>query len=76
MSVYWNRARGGVVRGAVADVSGRRVRSLIDTALPAGFHSLIWDGMDENHRRVASGIYWVDLRTRGGSGVARVVLLR
>lgn len=75
-SVSWNLMRAGVVQGAVVDVNGRRVRSLIDATLPPGSHQLIWDGRDENQRRVASGVYWVHLQTKGGSGVARVVLLR
>jgi hypothetical protein len=75
-TISWNQVRGEVVQGAVVDVSGRRVRTLLDAAMPPGLHSIVWDGKDENHSRVASGVYWVHLRGKGGSGVARVVLLR
>lgn len=48
---------------AVSDVLGRRVRSLgVDKTLPAGRHSVIWDGRDAAGRNVPNGLYLYTVR--------------
>jgi hypothetical protein len=61
--------RFGLAVAGVADLelynlAGQRVRQLTSDRLPAGEHTRIWDGRDEEGRPVAAGIYLVRLRTR------------
>ncbi len=46
----------------VFDVSGRRVRSLIDGLLPSGPQRVEWDGLDDGGLRVRSGVYYYRLQ--------------
>ena len=41
----------------VYDVLGRRVRQVWDGALGAGSHRFVWDGLDEQGKGVAAGVY-------------------
>jgi hypothetical protein len=41
----------------VYDVLGRLVRTLVSQSLKAGFHSVTWDGRDENGHPLSSGVY-------------------
>jgi hypothetical protein len=41
----------------VYDVTGRHVRTLTDAYRASGDHSVTWDGTDDTHRAVASGVY-------------------
>jgi hypothetical protein len=61
----------------IFNAAGRLVRTLIDshTAVPAGW-SLHWDGLDENGRRLGSGIYYYKLEVQGSVFSKRLVLLR
>ena len=43
---------------AVYDVSGRRVRVLLDHDLPPGRHDIQWNGINDRGERVASGVYF------------------
>jgi histidinol-phosphate aminotransferase len=45
----------------VYDSMGRRVRNLVNSVLPPGNHSAIWDGRNYSGREVASGVYHVNL---------------
>ncbi len=45
------------VRLIIYNVRGEHVRELNNTVLPAGFHSVIWDGKDTNGRDASSGVY-------------------
>jgi hypothetical protein len=66
----------GHVKLGVYDVSGRRVRLLVDAHRSRGSHSVSWDGRDGNGRRAAGGIYFVKLESAGSAGVTTAVLMR
>jgi hypothetical protein len=59
----------------VHDVRGRRVRSLV-TRSRGGEQDVVWDGMDDHGRPLASGAYFVRLHWPGGAETSRVTLLR
>ncbi|MBU0508161.1 T9SS type A sorting domain-containing protein [bacterium] len=48
---------------SIFDVLGRTVTTLTDQEFAAGRHTLRWDGMDESGRMVASGRYFVQVRS-------------
>ena len=48
---------GMLVTVKVYDVSGRLVRTLVEGSVPAGVHTVSWDGRSENGKYVASGVY-------------------
>jgi hypothetical protein len=60
----------------IFDVRGHHIRSLVATGLPAGFHSVDWDGLDEDNRAVPSGVYIYRLVFGDSSQARRMVLLR
>jgi hypothetical protein len=49
----------------VYDISGRRVRRLVDTRLSAGRHVVLWEGLDDSGSGLASGGYFYELRVDG-----------
>ena len=60
----------------VCDISGRRIRILLDAEQPAGRHEIVWDGRDAAGRPVASGIYLARLEAAGATATRRLVLLK
>ena len=69
--------RDGPVRLEVFDLSGRRVRSILDsTHTPAGRYVRTWDGLDDRGRAQPSGVYLY--RLSGGTETAgrRMTLVR
>jgi hypothetical protein len=61
--IWFQLAAESSVRLDVYDITGRQVRSLTDRVLPAGEHSVRWDGMDDAGHAVASGIYFYTFRS-------------
>ncbi|HPG41030.1 MAG TPA: FlgD immunoglobulin-like domain containing protein [bacterium] len=47
-----------VVKLEIFDILGRRVKTLLESKMPAGYHRLIWDGSDELGNTVATGVYF------------------
>jgi hypothetical protein len=66
-----------VVRATVLDVSGRLVCPLRSKeAMPAGSHSIAWDGRDGAGREAPAGIYVIKVYAAGQELSARIVHLR
>ncbi|MCI0550501.1 MAG: right-handed parallel beta-helix repeat-containing protein, partial [Anaerolineae bacterium] len=49
------------VRLVIFDITGQRVRTLVEGELPAGEQAISWDGSDQQGRLVASGVYFYEL---------------
>ena len=61
----------------VYDVLGQHVRTLVsDQQHPAGFYRAVWDGRDQQNRRVGSGIYFYQLSTPAFEQTGRMTLLK
>ena len=57
------------------DVRGQRVRRLVDRAGEPGRFSVVWNGADEDGRRVGAGIYLVRFAAGPYSLTGRLVRL-
>ena len=62
------------VEVTIYDPTGRRIRTLLDTALDAGEHCCTWEGVGDAGQRCGAGIYWVQMRTAGGYASSRRML--
>jgi len=64
------------VRVNVYNVRGQLVKTLANSAMPAGDHTLVWTGEDETGAPVASGIYFCRIMGRQGCQTAKMLLLK
>jgi hypothetical protein len=60
----------------IHDVTGRLVRDIDAGRLPAGTHTLRWDGKDEQGCQVAGGVYFLSLRSNDATFSRKVVRIR
>jgi len=60
----------------VYGASGRLIRTLVDTDMPAGYHVARWDGRDTAGTLVSSGIYFLRFAAAGVAKTQRLMLLR
>lgn len=67
---------GSPVGVEILDVSGRRVRSLVCTAMSSGTGRIRWDGRDDRACPVASGTYFIRTASSNRQVVARFQLVR
>ena len=67
---------GGVANLEVFDAHGRRVRTILPGVwLPAGSHSLTWDGADHLGLPSQPGVYFYRLRVPGNEATRRLVVV-
>ncbi|MDO9391893.1 MAG: Ig-like domain-containing protein [bacterium] len=73
--------RFGLAKGAQAslgiyNVLGQRVKTLVSGNLPAGNHTVKWNGCDDNGRKVSSGIYVYRLTAGDNNSIRRFTVIR
>jgi flagellar hook assembly protein FlgD len=69
-------ARAGKATVRVLDVSGRKVRTLLEGPVEAGERGLSWDGRRDDRATCASGIYWVEVEQGTQKTQKRIGLMR
>ena len=60
-SISYELAEAGPVELAVFDVTGRKVRTLVNESQTAGSHAVRWEGMNDQNEGVSSGVYFYRL---------------
>ena len=66
----------GDVSLVVYDITGRRIRTLLNDSRPAGSHSVLWDGKDQDGRPVGSGAYVYRLQAGDFVAIRKSLLLK
>jgi len=61
---------------SVYNIKGQLVKTLVDKNLPAGSHSIVWNGLDDANQPVSSGIYFYRLLTDGHSQTKKMLLMK
>ena len=60
----------------VYNIKGQKVKTLVHEVLPAGEHSIVWDGSDSDGKRVVSGIYFYKLKSGDYQKINKMILIK
>ncbi|SYZ72854.1 hypothetical protein TRIP_C20969 [Candidatus Zixiibacteriota bacterium] len=66
----------GMVNLEIYNVLGQKVRTLLDEELPAGFHSVTWDGRDGSGQEAATGVYFYRLKAGDFREIKKMLMLK
>lgn len=61
---------------SIFNVKGQKVKTLKKEYLSKGTHNIIWEGNDSNNNKVASGIYFYKLITKGQTYTKKMILMK
>lgn len=74
--IFYSIGSPGHVVLNVYDVTGRLVKTLVNTHKNAGIYSLQWNGNDNNNQKLTQGIYFMKLTSGGFTSVEKVILTK
>jgi len=74
-TVSYSLANEGAVSLTIYDVSGRLVKSLVSGYQKPDVYSIVWNGKDDNNRKVAPGVYFYVLKTNGDHVSKKIVMM-
>jgi hypothetical protein len=73
--ITYEMAKGGRVRIALFDISGRLIRTLVNADQPAGIHRVRWEGALDSGARAASGAYFYRITFPSGAASTKKMIL-
>jgi len=73
--IDYSLARTGPVVIRIYNVAGRLVRTLVNESLAAGPHVVVWDGLNQDGRQAASGVYFYRMAAGSFTSQRKAVLL-
>lgn len=68
--------KAGTIQLKIYNLRGQAVKTLANGQMSAGKHSFSWDGLDDNHRPVASGVYFYRVESSGFSQTRKMLLVK
>ncbi|MEO0101455.1 MAG: FlgD immunoglobulin-like domain containing protein [candidate division WOR-3 bacterium] len=60
----------------IYDLSGRKVRTIVNERMKPGYYNLKWDGKDDKGKDLPQGVYFYRLKVKGFEDIKKTVLLR
>ena len=60
----------------IYNMLGQKVKTLVNKAVEAGDHYVVWNGLDETGKTVSSGIYFYQLKADKKTEIKKMILLR
>lgn len=60
----------------IYNMTGQKICELVNGNMSAGYHTVYWDGIDNNGRQAVNGIYFYRLATESCSITKKMVLIR
>jgi hypothetical protein len=75
-SIKYSITEDADVRLAIYDVAGRHVRTLVEQRQRANVYRVVWDGVNDQGDRVASGVYFYKLVAGTFTSTRKMMLLK
>ncbi len=74
--IEFSLPRAGHVSLDVFNILGQRVRTLLDQAMPAGFHRVVFDGRSSSGDELSTGVYLYRLKTDDNVASRKMILMK
>ena len=65
-----------VVNLTIFNIMGQKIRTLSNTELTPGYHTLVWDGTSDNGSQVATGMYFFAIQTDKYQSTKKMLFLK
>jgi len=75
-TIRFDLAKSGKAKLEIFNIKGQLIKSLVNDKMEAGFHSIKWNGRDENGKQASSGVYFYRLTSGGKSLTNKMLMLK
>jgi hypothetical protein len=74
--IIFDLPEAGQVKLEIYNIKGQKVKTLLDCYMSPGRSEMIWNGRDDNGKRVGSGVYFYQLQTPDQNIYRKMLLLK
>ncbi len=74
--IAFSTKENGPVSIDIFNVKGQKVRSLVNENMEAGNHTVVWNGQNDNGKKVASGLFFYRMKSGKYSSTKKMILMK
>lgn len=60
----------------IYNLKGQKVKQMVNEVLPAGSHSVVWNGTDDAGKTVSSGVYFYKMKAGSYTSTRKMILIK
>jgi photosystem II stability/assembly factor-like uncharacterized protein len=75
-TITYSLSHSGVTTVEIFNILGQKVKTLVDQFQPIGSYSLQWDGRDDSHGILGSGVYYYRIRSNEFTAVKKMTFIK
>ena len=75
-TIAFNLVKTSKVTIEVYNLTGKKVRTLVNEVRPAGDNTVVWNGANDNGKTVASGIYLYKIKNGKYTSTKKMILMK
>ncbi|HEX2896719.1 MAG TPA: T9SS type A sorting domain-containing protein [candidate division Zixibacteria bacterium] len=75
-TIEYSLTKASKVQIIVLNALGQQIVTLMDKKMPAGYHQVVWKGIDSNGKILANGVYFYRLTTEDATQTKKMLLLK
>ncbi|HOQ80236.1 MAG TPA: C25 family cysteine peptidase, partial [Candidatus Cloacimonadota bacterium] len=75
-NIAFSLSEKGAVNIDIYNIKGQLVKHLVNEIMPAGRHSIMWNGRDDNNKSVSSGVYFYRMQSKSYAGTKKMLLMK
>lgn len=60
----------------IYNIRGQKVKTLLNEHKEAGKHNIIWEGIDDNGKKVSSGVYFYKIKNGKFTATKKMILMK
>jgi flagellar hook assembly protein FlgD len=75
-TIQFDIAKESAVKLQIYNIRGQLVKTLVNTRLNAGKHSIVWNATNENNKKVSSGVYLYRVSSDNDNVVNKMILMK
>ncbi len=64
------------IKITIRDIRGRYIKTLLDDYMDSGYHSVVWNGLDNDNNPLSSGVYFICFKADSIIKMRKVVLVK
>lgn len=74
--IQYQLPKDGQVSLIVYNMIGQEVKKLVDEHQKAGYHKVVWDGIERNGGKIGSGVYFIKLRVNNFNETCKIIYIQ
>lgn len=75
-TISFNNPETSIVSIGIYNIRGQKIRTLANEVFRKGESRIMWDGINDNGNRVASGLYFVKIKSESNIAVNKIMLMK